>query len=231
MRKKIFLIFLVILVATAITLCLSLDRIFIYIFARSHNLDITYQKTPLPEGGLTYVDLFVFSRRAGTGLFSNLASFRPRWNGELVVGFNFKMVHFVERWPDKPPGASSVLDDLVAIPFGSHWIYKEISGEIIPCKDGVKIKDFTATSDDIRISLAGYFFNDHTVKADVVIYFSDKLAATIPGELSKVLLAKEEGGWNSLSVHFEGNLKTPSIQLSSKRFRLNIAPVVRPEKS
>jgi hypothetical protein len=86
----------------------------------------------------------------------------------------------------------------------------------------VTIKDFLAKSDLMKLSFNGDIRRDNTIKSDIVIYFSDELTRKIPPELTKLVLTQEDPGWKSLSVKLEGNYTMPTIQVSSKLFRLNI---------
>lgn len=223
MGKNRFLIFFATLILIAFIVYLSLGHVAMYIFAKAHELDISYKSCGVP---FTYNGLNVIDKKTGMGFFAHSASFEPRWNNGLTVNFDLKAVHFIKKDSGKPTETYDSLMELVAVPFHSRWIYKKISGQVSPVKEGVRIRDLRAVNDEVTLSFTGDIYNNNTIKTDIKIYFSDIVLAKIPGELSKVMLADEKNGWKSLSVHLEGNYKEPSIQVSSKRFRLNIKTIV-----
>jgi hypothetical protein len=80
----------------------------------------------------------------------------------------------------------------------------------------------------MKLAFNGSMRKDNTIKSDIVIYFADELTGKIPSELTNLVLTQEESGWKSLSVKLEGNYTMPTIQVSSKLFRLNIGVKEQP---
>ncbi len=227
MRRNKILRYLILLALGAAVVYSSLDRIAVYLFAKSRNLEISYKKSfPFYTGELKCRSLTVLDRATGMGFFSESAVFKPGWNNGLSLGFALKRVHFIKKDTEKPAEDYDDLMQMVAMPFNSRWLYKEISGEIAFFDGGVKVRKFNAANEELKLSFTGDIYDNNTVKSDITIYFADSVVSKIPAGLTKVILADENNGWKSLSVHLEGNYKAPSIQVSSKRFRLNIKTVV-----
>lgn len=221
MNKKLLPLLLVLI--TAVVLFLASGRLVIYLFSNTYGLDVSYKNMKiLSFKEISFTDLKVIDRRTGLGIFSRESLVNPVLEKRITIDFNFKEVSFIKN-ETASEGNFDSLAALVSMPFASRWNYKEISGKVTPSKEGTHIENFTATSDDIRLKLSGDIFRDNTVRSDIVIYFSERLAKNMPEELSGVILNAESGGWKSLSVKLAGNYKEPSIQISSKLFRLNIS--------
>lgn len=216
----------VVLVAGAGALIPFLPKIVLGAFGSAYNLDIQYKNLKkVTLGGMAFDGLSIVDKAKGIGISSENAAITLGWNGldprNATVGFNLYDVRFVKRSVERA-SSYDTLDGLVALPFSSDWIYKEISGKVRSSKEGVTIKDFLAKSDLMKLAFNGSMRADNTIKSDIVIYFADDLTKKIPPELIKLVLTQEEPGWKSLSVKLEGNYTMPTIQVSSKLFRLNI---------
>lgn len=202
------------------------DRIMIYAVSKAYDFHISY--SGLENRGyreFIFTDLKVFDEKHGIGTVSEYAQLKPKFKHifakDMTVDFHLSRVRFV-RNESEIAETYDTLSSLVYTPFASRWFYKEISGKIDMFEKGVRVKDFLATSDDIRTSLTGTIYYDNNLELKVVIYFSNKLLTKIPDPLSKVVLKDEEVGWKSLSVNLKGNYKAPSIEVSGRLFRLNI---------
>lgn len=207
----------------------SLGHIYLSVFSRLYNLDISYSRLRnVSFDRFQLKDFTMRDKKTGFSVFSKTASLHFRIRDmrfkDAGIDFAFKDVHF-----GKEGGKGSLVYDtltgLVAAPFDSRWQYTEMSGKVKTLKDGLEIKDFAVTGKDIKVSLNGAISGNDRINFDIIIYFGKELYDKIPPEMAGILLAKEESGWSSLSVHLEGDYKTPAIQLSSKLFRLNIRAI------
>lgn len=216
----------IVLAVGAAALIGFLPKIVLGAFASAYNLDIQYKDLKnVTLAGMTFDRLTIVDKAKGVGISSENATIALEWNGpdprNATVGFDLYGVRFVKRAAEKATSYDT-LDGLVALPFSSNWIYKEISGKVCRSNEALTIKDFLAKSDLMKLAFSGSMRADNTIKSDIVIYFADDLIGKIPPELIKLVLTQEEPGWKSLSVKLEGNYTMPTIQVSSKLFKLNI---------
>lgn len=199
-------------------LYLSFDRVAVYIFSKTYDLDITYKDLRrLSLGEILFYDLAIINKKMGIGLFSKSARIAPG----TTTGFKMYDVHFIKKGEDSAAAYGS-LTDLVAIPFNSRWTYKEISGKVSQSKNGIVIQELMAIGDEIKLSIKGAISEDSIIDTDITIYFSDTVMKEIPEELSKVLMRDEDGGWKSLTVSLKGNYNAPAVEVTGKLFRLKI---------
>jgi len=223
MVKKIVAGIAVLLVAAAALLFLSYDRIIVAILEKSYNLDIRYVKCSKDfSGKLNFKDLSVVSKPAGRGIISRTAELRPSFlNKRFVVAFNFQDVSFKKEAVNKPEKYDT-LAALLSTPFSSDWRYRPIRGVAEPTAKSIKIKEFEAVSDDLKLSLTGELFYTGGIDFDIVIGFAPSLTAKIPPEFANTILDPDKDGWKSLSARISGDPNKPSIQVSSRLFRLKI---------
>lgn len=222
MRKIIALLAILIILLAGLTVCNLAGRIAVYLFSKAYNLDISYKRFPRAScREFLFEDLKIKDKKSGIGLFAKDAVIRP---GRSGLNFNIYSAGFYREGAGKTNFYSD-LAGLVSLPFSGQWIYKEISGSILPAKNGIEFKDILAVGDDIKLRLTAVIHDKDLVDANIKIYFSDIVSAGIPKELSGVILNDEGSGWKSLSVSLEGNYRSPSIQVSSRLFRLNIGAV------
>jgi hypothetical protein len=199
----------------------------IFAFERTAHLKLSYGSLH-KDGIVSFVfsDLKIVNNQAGLGIESRDATIKPTIHGfdmqKATVDFDLHNVRFVKCESLPEGGSYDSLTGLVSAPFSGNWSYRSISGQIAPCKNGVKINKLDAVSDEIKLSITGILYNDKSMDADIKIYFAEGLTKKIPEDMSKIMLTSEGGGWKSLSVHLSGDSSKPSIQLSSKLFRLNI---------
>ncbi|MFA5145844.1 MAG: hypothetical protein WC515_00470 [Candidatus Omnitrophota bacterium] len=212
--------------ALAAVLYIFAADIMVRAFAAANGLDIAYK-----DAGNVWFTRFVFAdlrvaeRKSGVGFSAEAADIRIRLRkGSISADFNFRGVRLIREKGARESSYDSI-DGLVASPFASSWKYETISGTAERREDGLILKDVRAVSDDIRLSVNGALHKDATVDADIMIYFSPNITRKVPEELTKVVLTDEPEGWKSISVKLNGNYLAPSIQLSSKLFRLNIRSV------
>ena len=204
------------------------DRVVVGILDSKYNLTITYKKCSKNlSGELTFEDLSVASKPAGFCFTSKTAMIKPAFIGKrIVLDFTLHDLGFTKRAADGSERYDT-LASLVSSPFNSKWKYREVRGQIEPGKSSVKINSLDATSDQLRLSMKGYYFYNGMIDSDIIIYFAAKLAEKVPPGFAKVILGDEKGGWKSISVHLTGDPNKPSIQVSSKLFRLSIKSVSR----
>ncbi len=229
MRLRGKITFLIMVLASVIlTFSFYLTTIAVYAVAKICNIEIAYkyEKTEPFFRQISFTDLKVIDKKRNIGFAARSGTVIPKWDlrSPVTIGLNFNMedVGFIKKIPEVKE-AYDTLSGLVYAPFASQWKYEKMSGSFKFFKDGIHFKDFTATSRDIRFSLNGYLYYNNSIESDIVIYFSDNVSSKIPEELSEVILRDEEDNrWKSLSVSLKGDYRTPSIQVSSKMFRLNI---------
>ena len=222
-KKRIVIFLTAAIMAIGALAYLCKDYIAIYAISKKYNLEISYKELKrLSPGKMEFKDLKVVEKKTALGLFSRGATITL----DKKVGFDLRDVGFVGSPKSAAPSYDNIME-LSAMPFNSRWTYKEISGKISQSPEGLNVDNFMATGDDIKLSFTGVIYHDNAVNADIVIYFSDRLTKKIPRELSMVVLRDEKDGWMSLTVAVKGDYRKPSIQVSSKLFRLNIKEVVR----
>lgn len=227
MRLRNILLGIIITISVTAILYVSFDRITIFVFERATHLKLSYSS--LNRNGVTsfgFKNLKVVNNRIGLGIESRDAAIKPMIRGldiqKAVIDFDLHDVRFVRYESLPESGSYDSLAGLISAPFSGNWSYRDISGRITPYKNGIKINKLNAISDEIKLSITGILYNDRSVDADIKIYFSEGLIKKIPEDLSRIILTSEDGGWKSLSAHLSGDSSKPSIQVSSKLFRLNI---------
>jgi hypothetical protein len=207
------------------------DRAVIAIASGVFNVDISYRSLERPWiNRYDFYDLRVSPRPGGTGIIAKEARITISAERDSICGlgvsFELLDVRFEGR-TELEDGTYDTLEGLVSVPLGSDWLYSEIFGTVVPVKNGISIKGLTAHSRDVRIKFDGLIGKDKTIESDTVIYFSDALKSKAPKELTDVVLSTEKDGWYSLSVHLSGDYNAPSVNVSSKLFRLNIRNVIK----
>ncbi|MCX5678209.1 MAG: hypothetical protein NTY76_03775 [Candidatus Omnitrophica bacterium] len=197
-----------------------------FIFARSNNIDISYRQAI--AGGFTefiFKDLKAARHDQGIGLSSSGASIKLVFDKpsplEATADFVLSDVRFIKKGSGKEISYNNI-DDLLAAPFSGLLKYKTVSGKISMIKNGISLKDFLASGDEIRFSFDGTLTNGNIINADITIYFAKGLSGKIPAELTSMALKGEADGWKSLALKLEGDLSKPSIKVTGKLFRLNI---------
>ena len=223
--KKIVLVVATFILIIIVVFCYS-DRVVICILENKYNLDITYKKCSKDlSGKLVFEELSIASKSTGLCFTSKSALVKPTFIGnKIVLDFNLHDLCFTKRMVDGSEKYDT-LDALVSSPFNSKWKYREMRGQLELGNKNVRIKNLDAISDQIKLSVNGYLFYSGRLDLNIVIYFAVQLTEKIPPELADVILADEKDGWKSLSVQLTGDSRKPSIQVSSKLFRLNIKSV------
>ncbi|MDP3804310.1 MAG: hypothetical protein Q8Q87_02020 [Candidatus Omnitrophota bacterium] len=221
MRLQHILLGIIALAMIAAVICISFDRVAVYLFAYANNLDISYGNLTRSGANFVFKDFKVTNKALGLGISAGSATIIPK-----VKYYDFRItdVRFLKSGGGEESSYENLMG-LIAVPFKGSWVYKEISGEIAPSRDAVELKRLDAVSDEIKLRISGKIQNDKTVDTDITIYFGESLTRKIPEELSSVILTDEKDGWKSLSVRLAGNYTKPSIQVSSRLFRLNIKSV------
>jgi len=214
------------LAAAISAVAFNFPKIAVGVFEAVTGLDVKYDKMLLKTGGsLAFDGLTITDSKKGLGIFSKDATVMMLWNGpdprKAALAFDLKVVHFIKVAKDGAPSYDT-LDGLVALPFDDRWIYDELSGKVSGPKGDIVIRDFMAKSPQIRLSFNGEMTRTDKIRSDIVIYFAESLTSKIPPELTKLVLKDEPDGWKSLTVKLDGDFRAPSIQVSSKLFRLNI---------
>ena len=202
------------------------DRVLAGILEKRYNLDIIYKRCSKNfSGEMDFKDLSVTFKPSGLCLTSKTAALKPVFIGKkLALDFSLHDLVFTKRGASGPE-TYDTLSALVSSPFNSRWKYSELRGQLEPGEKSVKINNLNAISDQIKLSINGNLFYSGMIDSDIVIYFAGKLTEKIPPEFSKVILTNEKDGWKSLSVRLAGDPNKPSIQVSSKLFRLSIKAV------
>ena len=232
--KKILIGFIIIAVIFAL-LVFSFDRILVSIIRNTGNVaqlekvyDIVFcykHCRPALSGQIIFDDLSIFSRKTGYGFICKAAELRPELSsGSFALNFNLRDVSFTKEGGCEEPRYDSIAA-LAAIPFDKKWKYGYIQGRIEPGENKVGIRNFKLSGNDITANFNGSFTYDGLIDFDIKIYFSSALTAKIPPELANTILGEEKDGWRSLSVKLAGDPNKPSVQISSKLFRLNIRAI------
>lgn len=225
MKKAIFTI-VILLALSIVSMAIFYAQIAAFIFARSNNIDISYRQ--VTAGSFTefiFKDLKVSWPHQGIGLSASGAGIKLISGGSspLSVATDFVLndVRFTRKGSGKEISYNNI-DGLIAAPFSGLLRYKTVSGKIGAVKDGIELKDFLASGDEIRFSLDGTLVDNSVIAATVTIYFAKDLAGRIPPELANMALKDETDGWKSLALKLEGDLSKPSVQVTGRLFRLNI---------
>lgn len=229
-KGTIFLIAAAVMIMALSVAYLSWGRIVLGIFARTNHLELSYErikKTSFDE--FLIADLRVTDQKTALSISAKDARLKFALHDIFfncpAVSFDLTDWRFLKNGSGEA-GTYDSLSGLVGIPFDKERGYKSLSGSMKTLGDTLEIRDLTALSDDIKLTLNG------TVKGklldlDIVIYFSDLLTARVPEQLSKTLLSREQDGWSSLAIHLEGDYDMPAVKVTSKLFRLNIKAVSR----
>lgn len=221
MRFRYILLGITAVALVAVVAYLSFAHVTVHIFARKNALDISYNNLTRSGVDLAFKNLKVMSRPYGIGISARNADIKPKGN---TYSFDFRDVRFLKKEKDSVSSYDN-LAGLVSVPFEANWVYREIQGEIALSCNAIEITKLDAVSEDIKLKLDGVFRYDNTLDMNIIIYFAQELINRIPNEFSIIAMTDEGGGWKSLSVRLSGNYAEPSIQVSSKLFRLNIKSI------
>lgn len=225
-RKKVLFTIIIFLLLSLACVTIFYARIATFMFARSNNIDISYRQAI--AGSLTefiFKDLKASWQHQSIGLSSSNASIKlvPDRSSPLrpLTDFVLNDVRFTRKGSGKEASYNNI-DDLVAAPFSSLLKYRTVSGKIGMIKNGISLKDFLASGDEIRFLFNGTLTDSGVIDADITIYFARSLTEKIPPELSNMALKDEPDEWKSLTLKLQGDLSKPSIQVTGRLFRLNI---------
>ena len=199
-KKTIALLVAVILSTSAILLYLAIPHIYISMFAKNHDLNVSYRGAR-------------FTPHIGT-----------KDTGGLKIDILLRDVCISKK--GAVAEAYENLGALISAPLAGSLKYREIKGVIRPRQGHMLIDDLTAEGEDIKVSLKGvFFYAEDRADLDVVIQFSQNLLKKIPKELSDTILKESAGGWRSLSIKLKGSFKSPAIELTGRLFRLSIKEI------
>ena len=231
MRLRRYLLGLLIIAVIIFTVYLNFNRVALFMISRLYSLDISYKgMTKDLERGFVFEDIRILNKRMGVGIFSRRATIRPSWGASIfksvTLDFKFKDVHFLKNGGAGNGMAYDTLSQLVAMPFEGRWMYKDVSGLVEIFSNGITIKAFSASANDVRIIVSGDLYYNNTANIDVTIYFSPDALKEVPPELYSVIMRDESNEWKSFSVKIKGDMQSPSMQVSGKFFRLNIGTAI-----
>lgn len=224
--KKAIFTAVILLALSIVSMAVFYAQIAVFIFAGSNNIDISYkQVTACGIKEFKFKDLKVSWPHQGVGLSASGAGIKLIPGGSPPFGvatdFILNDVQFIKKGAGKEISFNNI-DDLIAAPFSGLLRYRTVSGKIGAVKDGIELKDFLASGDEVRFSFNGTLVDNSVIDAAVTIYFAKDLAGRIPPELANMALKDEADGWKSLALKLEGDLSKPSIQVTGRLFRLNI---------
>ncbi len=230
MRLRRYLLGILVVAATILTIYLNIDRIALFAASRLYSQDISYKHLSKDPGtGWIFEDLRVISSKLGVGFFSQRATVKPAWGAgwlkSALLDFKFKDVHFLKNRQVENKATYDTLSQLIAMPFEGRWMYKEVSGLVEIFSNGITIKRFSANGREVRLIVTGDIYYNKIVDVDVTIYFAKDVLKEIPPELHSVIMQDEPDEWKSFSVKIKGNLSSPSLQITGKIFRLNFGTV------
>ncbi len=231
MRLRRYLLGILTISAVIIISYLNFYRIALFTISKLYSLEISYEgMTGDPKSGFVFENVRVLNKKIGVGFFSQRATIKPIWGVNMLksvtLDFEFKDVHFLKNKIGVNKASYNTLSQLVAMPFEGRWMYKDVSGVVEIFSNGMTVKSFSANGREIRLMVFGDLYYNNTAYVDVTIYFSKEVLAEIPPELHSVILQDEPDEWKSFSVKMNGNLSSPSVQISGKLFRLNIGSIV-----
>ena len=231
MRLRRYLLGLLVIAAAIFTVYLNFDRIALFTISRLYSLDISYKSmTKDLEHGFIFEDVRILNKKMGVGVFSQRATIRPSWGASIfksvTLDFKFKDVHFLKGESEGSKTTYDTLSQLVAMPFEGRWTYKDVSGLVEIFSNGITIKAFSANGRDMRVVVSGDFYYNNIANIDAAIYFSKDALKEVPPEIHSVIMRDEPNDWKSFSVKIKGDMKSPSMQVSGKFFRLNIGTAV-----
>ncbi len=224
--KKTAVIAAVIFVLAAL-IAISFDRLAIFAASRYSGIRISYSGLARDASGRIIIKaLDIEDAKNGLGLTAKKAAIRPPVLKSFLkdgLGLVFELDNANFRISSKSHGGGSdVLRDIALIPFEGAWNYSKISGEIAIMRGETKIKNFSALSRDIRLTLDGALYGKDLIEARVKIAFSKSVIEKFPAELTNVVMREEPDGWKVVSIDLKGDPRKPSITFSGKLFRLNI---------
>lgn len=230
MSKKL-LIAAVIAVLAAAALYLLSNRILIYVISKIYGMELkcgSIEGSPFSEMRIT--DLTAFNKNAGFGISATDARIINKSGLNIFDNVGLEMdvkdLYFI-----KGPSKENYNDipNLMMVPFNSKWKYSMISTKVRLFKEKITISAFNAVGDDIKLDFNGDLFYDNRISGNMKIYFSQTLLKKIPEPLADEALSGEADGWKSLQLNISGDYKSPSINISSKLFRMNVKSVVTAE--
>lgn len=226
-----------IIIGSAIVLSLlylSLGPIIIYAVSKTYGLNISYKSLRNnTHRGLYFTELTVTDKKKGIGLFSREACLEPDlllWSIKKI-SFDLKDVYFIRGKGTQVRTAARTADNpmwFVLTPFNSGWKYENITGEIAAIKEGIRVKNMAASGAEIRLVLSGDIKFNGAIDLNVKVHFLKDLVQKLqmPDDVTGYFLADEKDGGKSISAVLKGNYGSPSIELSSPAFRLNIKETV-----
>ena len=153
----------IILLALAIIAYMSFDKIALFTLSKFYNTDVSYKSfSKNSQDGYEFEDLRVMNRRVGVGLFSSKAFFRPVkkidfWRA-LEYDFKFKDVHFIKQKKEALKDSYGRPEDIVIMPFEGRWKYKEMTGSVEIFSNGITLKKFLASGNQIKLFISGDIF-------------------------------------------------------------------------
>ena len=199
-KKTIVLLVVAILSISSVLLYLALPHIYIAMFAKNHDLNISYR-------GVRFTPHIGAKNTGGLTIDIYLRDVRISKKGTVAETYEN-------------------LGALISAPFDGTLKYREINGVVRPLPGRILIDNLTADGEDIKVTLKGvFFYTEDRADLDVVIQFSQNLLKKIPKELSDTILKESADGWKSLSIKLKGSFKSPAIELTGKLFRLSIKEI------
>ena len=201
-------------------------NIVVSLFARCNDLDISYKRlNTISINEFLFKDLKAVERKHGMGFSSADARIKLVFSKSSPLNptadLKLSDVRLMKRGREREASYSNI-DGLVSAPFSGLLKYNTVSGKIASVKDGIIVRDFLASGDDIKFSFDGILTEESNINADKSIYFAKSLLGKIPPEITNMVLKESDGQWKCFSVKLEGDLAKPAIRVTGKMFRLNI---------
>lgn len=98
------------------------------------------------------------------------------------------------------------LENLFLMPFDRNRKYKEIFFSFYLSEDKIKVYDFKANSDDVRIKgKYGYYDIKDEIEVDITISFSPEITDTFEESVRDNVLTQDDDGWYSTVIDYKGN--------------------------
>ncbi len=227
MKKRVSFIIATILIVSAVLAAgaVYFDKMAVMILSRSFDVDISYDRLwRVHFSEFLFDELKIHPRRERFGILAASAditpSFTKNFPRSIACEFLFKDIGItgIEDKLEK----YDTLDGLMRLPFSGQWFYPDVKAKVEFFIDRAVVESFTAATDDIRVSFAGEAYYNKKVRGEIKISFAGDILKQIPDELSNIVMSDEGDGWRGISVKLDGDYSAPSVQLSSKLFKLTI---------
>lgn len=205
MRKSPLFVTLAVLIIVSLSAVLFLDRVAAFSVKQLTGYSLTYDKWGTPfkrskiQGMRLTAETFTLKAdKADLNVEINQL-FKKRL---LVLGCEMEGVSF--SFPESEEISSS--GNILSTPFSSDQKYDKIRFTLLLGTTATKIKDFSASSSNIRMS-GNYTLNkkNDDIMLELKISFSPEAAASLEEGIRNNALSQDDNGWYSTVISYKGN--------------------------